>query len=286
MEQKESKDKLGDRMKGYENETRYYLDTKKPVIIRLDGKAFHTFTRGFKKPFDNILVKAMQDTMLYLCENIQNCVFGYTQSDEITLVLLADRNENTSQWFDGNIQKMTSVSASMATMIFNRVFAELTVEEIDKNGSIWDMNEITAGYIETIIKSVNSGAFFDSRAFNVPKEDIVNCIIWRQLDAIRNSKQMVGQHYYSAKQLHGKNVDEIVEMLKNDHEVNWEDYATYLRHGSSCVKKKVKINVGLPTEAIRSKWVVDTNMPFIISDREYVERNLRYDFEVIEGENI
>ena len=79
---------IGNRMKNnYENITRYYLTRRMPVIIRIDGKAFHTFTRGFKKPFDDVLVKTMQDTMKYLCENIQGCVLGYTQSDEISLVL-------------------------------------------------------------------------------------------------------------------------------------------------------------------------------------------------------
>lgn len=80
-------DSLGDRMKGYENIARNYLTRRIPTIIRVDGKAFHTFTRGMEKPFDRILMTTMQNTMKYLCENIQGCVFGYTQSDEITLVL-------------------------------------------------------------------------------------------------------------------------------------------------------------------------------------------------------
>ena len=100
------KDSIGDRMKQYEHVTRTYLTRRTPVIIRLDGKAFHSFTRGLQKPFDDILVKSMQDTMKYLCENIQGCVLGYTQSDEITLVLVDYQNRNTSAWFDNNIQKM------------------------------------------------------------------------------------------------------------------------------------------------------------------------------------
>lgn len=112
-------DNLGDRMKTYENVTRMHLTRRMPVICRLDGKAFHSFTRGLKKPFDDILVKTMQDTMKYLCENIQGCVLAYTQSDEITLVLVDYQNQDSCAWFDNNIQKMTSVSASMATMAFN-----------------------------------------------------------------------------------------------------------------------------------------------------------------------
>lgn len=107
-------DSLGDRMKGYENIARNYLTRRIPTIIRVDGKAFHTFTRGMEKPFDRILMTTMQNTMKYLCENIQGCVFGYTQSDEITLVLTDYATITTDAWFGYNIQKMCSVSASMA----------------------------------------------------------------------------------------------------------------------------------------------------------------------------
>ena len=95
-------DSLGDRMKGYENIARNYLTRRIPTIIRVDGKAFHTFTRGMEKPFDRILMTTMQNTMKYLCENIQGCVFGYTQSDEITLILVDYKKLTSSAWFDYN----------------------------------------------------------------------------------------------------------------------------------------------------------------------------------------
>ena len=116
------KDSLGDRMKEYENISRNYLTRRVPVIIRLDGKAFHTFTKGMKKPFDRLLMTTMQETMKNLCENIQGCVFGYTQSDEITLVLTDYATITTDAWFGYNIQKMCSISASIATLTFNKVF--------------------------------------------------------------------------------------------------------------------------------------------------------------------
>lgn len=121
-------DSLGDRMKGYEGVSRNFLTRRVPAIIRLDGKAFHTFTKGMEKPFDPVLTQAMQETMKYLCENIQGCVLGYTQSNEITLVLTDYATIQTDAWFGYNIQKMCSVSASMATMAFNREF-ERFVEE-------------------------------------------------------------------------------------------------------------------------------------------------------------
>ena len=126
------KTSLGDRMKNnYENISRYYLTRRTPVIIRLDGRSFHIFTRGFKKPFDDILVKSMQETMKYLCENIQGCVLGYTQSDEISLVLTDYAELTTDAWFGNNLQKMCSVSASMTRMAFNKYFAQ----EVDRWGA-------------------------------------------------------------------------------------------------------------------------------------------------------
>ena len=105
-------DSLGDRMKGYENIARNYLTRRIPTIIRVDGKAFHTFTRGMEKPFDRILMTTMQNTMKYLCENIQGCVFGYTQSDEVTLVLTDYATITTDAWFGYNIQKMCAATLS------------------------------------------------------------------------------------------------------------------------------------------------------------------------------
>ena len=117
-------DSLGDRMKRYEGVSRNFLTRRVPVVIRLDGKAFHTFTRGMKKPFDRILMNAMQETMKCLCKNVQGCVFGYTQSDEITLVLTDYATIKTDAWFGYNVHKMTSIAASMATLAFNACFID------------------------------------------------------------------------------------------------------------------------------------------------------------------
>ena len=188
-----TRDDLGDRMKDYyESRSKTRLIRRMPVIIRLDGKAFHTFTKGFEKPFD--MVRAMQETMKYLCENIQGCVLGYTQSDEITLVLIDYQNLNSDAWFDYEVQKLCSVSASMATFAFNRNFARLAALEPEKK------TKQTNAYAEVASK----GAFFDARCFNIPKEEVTNCLLWRQQDATRNSIHMTGRAYFSHKQIEGK----------------------------------------------------------------------------------
>ena len=255
---------LGDRMKNnYENISRYYLTRRMPVIIRIDGKAFHTFTRGFKKPFDDIFVKTMQDTMKYLCENIQGCVLGYTQSDEISLVLVDYAELTTDAWFGNNLQKMCSVSASMATMAFNKFFYGNMPADEENSG--------------TYYKALEKGAMFDSRVFTIPKEEVCNALIWRQQDATRNSIQSVGQANFSQKELHGKSCNNIQDMLMIQKGINWNDYATTLKRGSCCIK----VDDGL-TEydeagnicgyTQRSKWIIDNEIPIFSQDRNYIEK--------------
>lgn len=271
-----NKDSLGDRMKQYEYVTRKYLDRKIPVIIRVDGKAFHSFTRGFNKPFDEVFVKSMQETMKYLCENIQGCVLGYTQSDEITLVLVDYHSEEACAWFDNNIQKIVSVSASMATMAFNKFFYKNVCSFNSKNTRKWieDNNERKkmSEYINTLYNVCEKGAMFDSRVFTLPKEEVVNCLIWRQQDATRNSIQSVGQANFSHNQLHCKNCSDIQDMLMLEKGINWNDYPTHLKRGSCCIKKPFIINEGTEQESIRNKWVIDTEIPIFTQDKNYINK--------------
>ena len=183
-------DDLGTRMKTfYEQIPKTKLMRRTPVIIRIDGKAFHTFTKGFKRPFDEILIRAMQDTTKYLCENIQGCVLGYTQSDEITLVLIDYQKLETSAWFDYEVQKMCSIASSMATMAFNRIFDERVVDWLEYYYEAWNVSKVDAEYEKALTDAMRRGAMFDARVFNIPREEVTNCIYWRQLDATRNSIQ-------------------------------------------------------------------------------------------------
>lgn len=194
------RDDLGTRMKKYYEEIpKIKLMRRCPTVIRIDGCHFHTFTRGFRKPFDRVLMDSMQQTMKYLCENIQGCVFGYTQSDEISLILVDYRRFNSEAWFNNEVQKMCSVSASMATMVFNKFFEQNYDDWGRKNFPDWDEGGTNEKIEEWLIninnayfKTSDKGATFDSRCFNIPKEEVANLIYWRQLDATRNSIEMVG----------------------------------------------------------------------------------------------
>lgn len=272
------RDDLGQRMKEYyENVYRFGLTRRTPVAIRIDGKAFHTFTRGFQKPFDNVLVKSMQETMKYLCENIQGCVLGFQQSDEITLILTDYDTLTTDAWFGYELQKMCSIAASMATMAFNKFFERNVFEWKDTVFTVSYLghlnNEISPedlALLETYMKAIDKGAMFDARVFNIPKEEVTNLIYWRQLDAARNSVQMVGQANFSHSELQNKSCNMIQEMLMTEREINWNDFPTHLKRGSCSIKKEVPCTdrlVGYKTE-----WIIDTEIPMFRGDgRKYID---------------
>ena len=283
-------DDLGIRMKeNYENRSKTKLIRRMPVAIRIDGKAFHSFTRGFKRPFDDVLIKTMQETTKYLCENIQGCVFGYTQSDEITLILVDYSKLDSQAWFDYEVQKLTSISASMATMAFNKFFRKNLIEENylfttefleDGDFNPNYKNEELLELWTVHSRAFDRGAMFDSRCFNIPKEEVTNLIYWRQLDASRNSIQMVGQANFSHKQLHGKSCNDIQDMLMLEKGINWNDFPIYQKRGTCIVKNVViveKESDGLvsakyKTNAPTESWIIDTEIPIFKGEgRNYID---------------
>lgn len=265
-EKKMKRDDIGNRMKTfYECIPKTKLMRRTPVIIRIDGKAFHTFTDKFKRPFDDILIKTMQETAKYLCENIQGCVLAYTQSDEISLLLLDYQRFEAFVWFDYEVQKMCSISASMATLAFNRLFSEHI-----SDGSCKD-SKLLAAYLE----AVSSGAMFDARVFNIPKEEVTNYFYWRQLDASMNSIQMVGQANFSHRELQCKSCNDIQDMLMIQKGINWNNFPVYQKRGSCVIKEDYMdaIPQSDDTQSVKSCWIIDQNIPIFKGEgREYIER--------------
>lgn len=249
------KDSLGERMKTYyEAIPKTRLMRRTPVAIRIDGRAFHTFTKGFQKPFDEVLGNAMVRTMKYLCQNIQGAKLGYTQSDEITILLTDYDTLETDAWFDYEVQKICSIAASMATLAFNTFFKN----EVDKfyynHCSRKDL--LFEKHYQPYRDAQYKGAMFDARCFNIPKEEACNLVYWRQLDATRNSIQMVGQANFSHSQLQGCSCNLIKDMLYDLKHIAWEDYPTRWKRGVAWTKEKG----------------IDYDMPILKGeDRKYVD---------------
>ena len=290
-DKKMKRDDLGNRMKTfYEEIPKTKLMRRCPVICRIDGKAFHTFTRGFKRPFDDVLIKTMQETAKYLCETIQGCALAYTESDEISLLLIDYQRFKTSAWFDYEIQKMCSISASMATMAFNKFFEVFIKEEyyIFSNEML-ENGDYNPNYknkelinIWTAHKqAAKKGAMFDARVFNIPKEETCNYFYWRQLDASRNSIQMVGQANFSHKELQNKSCNDIQDMLMTQKRINWNDFPKYQKRGSCVVRNKIVFESDGVKETCtlrdpkqgENNWIIDKDIPIFKGDgREYIER--------------
>ena len=198
------KDDLGNRMKhNFEDRTRHYLPRRTYTIVRVDGKAFHGLTKGCDRPFDINFMHAMNDTALTLCEEIQGARCAFVQSDEISFLLTDFETIKTDAWFDGNLQKIVSVVASMATSTFSALFDRV--------------------------------ALFDARAFTIPDPtEVENYFIWRQKDAMRNAIQMAAQSIYSPQELHGKSCLEQLDMLSLAG-FSWRDHGNRARYGGMVI---------------------------------------------------
>lgn len=227
------KNSIGDRMKAYERASELRLTRRLPMIIRLDGKAFHSWTRktGCEKPFDHRLMDMMAELTKYLCENIAGAVIGYTQSDEISILVRDNQNLDTEAWFDKRLQKVVSLSAALATYWFNA-------------------NNVFEKKIP---------AFFDARAFILPENDVVNYFIWRQEDATTNSLSMLAQSLYPHDALQRKKWAELQEMCWQKG-MNWNNLQTAEKRGV-CVYRREVIVTGRQGDVKRMRFLVDREIP-------------------------
>lgn len=226
---------LGDRMKTYEAVTRSVLPRRTYTIIRCDGKAFHAYLRGAEKPFDAQFMADMDKVTAVLCKQVDGTVFAFTHSDEISLLLADFGSVHTEPWFGGNVQKMASVSASIATM---------------------ELNAMRAGF-----------PLFDARVFTIPSQvEVANYFIWRQRDCVRNSVAMAAQAHFPHKRLHGLDGGQMQELLWSEKGVNWNDYPDGAKRGRVCVRVTAEEPITYTdkrtgqentVDAVRSRWVTE-----------------------------
>ena len=243
-------------MKGqYEDRTRYFVPRRTFTIIRLDGKAFHTYTRGLKKPFDHELSEDIDTAIMDMLPEIQGAAFAYTQSDEISVLVTDFALPTTSAWFDGNIQKMASVSASIMTARFNQ----------------YRLSRFVQRHSLDVLRNDAPIAFFDSRVFTIPdRTEVMNYFIWRNQDASRNSVSMVAQSVFSHKKLQGVSTVGMKELLAKS-DTPWESFPQSDRYGRIIVKEEYVVpcppefkqaGCGGP-DITRSRWASKPAWPFV-----------------------
>lgn len=250
-------DQLGNRIKSqYESRARYSLPRRTYTIIRLDGKAFHTYTRNLKKPFDQDLISDMDQAVVSIMSEIQGAQFAYVQSDEVSILLTDFENINTDAWFDGNVQKMSSVSASLMTAEFNR----MRLIRLNSPKESYTKDDL-AGYslkwlFDCNRKDISDFTFahFDSRVFTIPdRTEVMNYFIWRNQDCCRNSISMVAQSVYSHWELHGKSSAQKQEMIFQKG-INWSEYDIGLKNGRLVVKESYELSA-CQLAVMRHRWV-------------------------------
>jgi tRNA(His) guanylyltransferase len=238
-------DGLGDRMKGYERAAKYVLPRRMPVILRVDGKAFHTVTRGCARPFDPYLMAKMDRVAVALCEEAQGAALAFVQSDEISVLIHNYRRLNSEAWFDNEVQKLVSVSASIAAGVFSRDWS--------------------------------SPVAFDARVFVLPEAEVANYFIWRQQDATRNSIQMAVRAVYSHSQCDEKNTSEMQEML-HAKGINWNDYKVGEKRGRAVIRDSFDREGPDGQIVTRHAWrVIDP--PIFTQDRRFIEQHLAVEAE-------
>lgn len=260
-----NKDLLGERMRqNYEFPYRFFLTKRTPVIIRIDMLNAHNFMSFMKKPFDPIFMESMHSTALALCEQLTNVEFAYTQADEINLLLTDYKKITLGQWQNGNVQKIASISSSIATIEFNNAYTRAILNHAELDA------EATNQYSSNINRMV-----FESVVFNIPESEVVNYFLHRQTECAKNSVQLTGSYYFHKDKINNLNNVNIQEKLKGIG-INWAEYPTFFKRGVCTKKEEYTVHDEYKNEDIkRYRWIIDYDIPVFAKDREYVNKFVR-----------
>lgn len=225
-------DALGDRIKQkYEYPHRTILTQRTNLIVRVDGRAFHSYTRDFARPFDQLLHDAMTEAALNTAKEIGGCKFAYLQSDEVSFFATDYDSHQTEMWFGGNKSKIETIIASSFTAHFNKFMWTLSPEKV---------------------------AMFDARAFTIPmNHEVINYFLWRQSDATRNSISMLAQHHFSPKQLHGVSTAQMRTMLA-EKGIEWTQTPEWFQRGSAIYRQP------------EMPWLADRAIPYFVENRDFI----------------
>jgi len=234
---KGDKTAIGDRFKRYEEVTQSVLTPRMPAIIRVDGNAFHTLTRKlWRRNYSDVFESIMDQAAMTVCPKMSGVKFVYIQGDEISFLLTDYDTIETQPWFGYNVNKLVSISAGMISTYFNDLMRA---------------------------NNLNQEGWFDSRAFNVPRNDTVNYFVWRQRDWERNSVSMFARTVHSHKELHGKNGGEMKEMMK-EKGLDWDGLPSPKRRGRAIYKKD-------------GQWFLDHDIPRFSEKRDFIDQYVYLD---------
>ena len=253
---------LGDRMKEYENVTNTYLIHRMPIMVRIDGRAFHTFCKGMKKPYDDVFIELMNEVTKYLLDSVTDCEIAYVESDEITLCLFPYKTYTTTPFFDGRIQKLCSILSAMATWKFNQILSEWK-QSVPFKVEEWMEKSLKKEFAEKFSDRV---AMFDCRVWNLPREEVLNCLLWRQQDSKRNAILTAGQTWIGKKQIHALKTTEIIDKLKEMGIDYWEKIPKYYHYGRTFIHNSLKTDWVFDNDNDRNELTKLVNIDEIYED--------------------
>lgn len=252
---------LGDRMKVYEQVTRYQLPRRTYTLIRADGRCFTNFLRYAERPFDAGFMAAMDEVALALCSEITGALFAFTQSDEVSVLVTDFDSTQTQPWLNGIVQKLVSISASIATAAFNQATVRHQLDVVE-----------------------HGTATFDARVFTIPDPvEVANCLVWRQRDAVRNSILMAGQAHFSHEELQGVSTDQIQELLWREKNTNWNDYPVGCKRGRVTIRQPSEREATFTdgrtgqeatATVVRSSWVTQPAPHFTAGPGGFLAENI------------
>lgn len=263
---------LGDRQKEYEKNSDYVLTRRLPIIIRVDGRSFSRLTRKLTKPYSVDIGNIMSETMMYCIMEMQGAVFGYQQHDEINFILRNDQSFDSDPWYQNRIQKITSVASSLATLSFNRGLSRLD-PPLDIIGD----------------------AIFDARVFALPTiSEVVNYLVWRQQDCIRDAVSAAAQEELSLKfgkrtamkLLQKRTVAEKKELLLSQANIDFDEiYSSSFKYGVAAYK----VPTIIPSKegmTARNKWTLNDTVPLFVEEKDFIYNILLNGHDVFRAPNV
>ena len=241
--------KLKDRIESYKEQSDYKLLNKLPIIITVNGRSFAKVTSFLDKPYSDKFAECMLSTSLKLCSEIEGSLFAYFHNDEIVILSRNDQSIETIPWFDNKIQKISSIAASIATLHFNKCAHNL------------DLNLL-------------GDAFFTANVFTPPNiVEAANTMIYKQQQNTLTSIQFACFYELLKKydkhiikeMIHGLSFDEKVDLLKQECDIDFNEYPLIYRRGAACYRMPKVIN-----NVLKNKWFVNDEIPFFAKDQSFL----------------
>ena len=253
----------------FEDMSYMFLKRNSPAIIMIEGEDYREFVSKFQKPFDPLFTDTMQQTLKYMCENIPCCIFGYTKEFEVTILLLPPKDISEKTWFGRDVQKITSMAASMATVKFNKYFEKTAKSYVMAGNNFDETRKLSA--MQGYVNAIDKGAFFTAKCFNIALNDIPEYIYKQQKESIHTGVQLMGRTYFSEEELRGKTQADIQFMVFDKAGINFDSYLPENKRGSACVRshraEEMLEHMGIEDEL----WEINKDVPVLKPEnREFI----------------